>query len=1310
MGEHDVDTAGVVVAAEADAIAIVSSANTDDSGHESITPDSQRSVTPADAPADKTGEDEEATSTIRLHLQLPNGESVDVQVSVVEMAQELQQLLLERESTCHRTCFTLQFEGKPIDGFTELRNVENLKDGSTIKVVEEQYALRDVRIHLRHVRELCRSFDIVDAAVGRECASLSFVGTLNAYDDKKALGEKPGDCLPPNYLLPGSHDRPLDPLFPQTKELPLGVVRNISVSSYNPPPGPRKMRGDVLYLAVDTMENRRFHITACNRGFFINSSTDTMFKPTPSSQFKGVHHSLVDLLSSVSSTFKKNFPALMKRRVERHAFEKLPTPYQTYGWSVQNLENVDDFLRAEDYTHPHKIGMEDVVPGQIRDWNEEIQTTHELPRENYQERLIRERAIFKIHTDFVAAAVKGAQQVVDGNVVPINPGDEPRTHMYIWNNIFFSLGFDVKDHYKDLGGDAAAHVATSNDLQGVRAYDALDTSKLFTLGMVIVDYKGYRVTAQSIIPGILEREQEQSVVYGSIDFGKTIIGNEDYNELLDKTAEMLRIEPHVVKSGKDDGKEVKLHSSFETKGIIGNDRRHYILDLLRTFPPDVNYLENAEVTKICAANGYPRKFPHKLAALRHELVDAFIESRYLTYLRVAAMLVNKIKGDKEEAAKAEEAEKAAVSDAQDAIVSEIKNKIGASEADEAVDKISASQAAQIALENQNEDETSEATKKIMREAAKAVGSTRDDEFEIRFNPDCYCDYVQHVDQEELKRQRNLVAEAAEFLLVQQIPVLVRDCIQHQLNPIDGIGLTEAMHARGINVRYLGKVANCLTGVEQLTYLRRLCLMELFARSAKHIFRPYVQDVPPSSFGAAVAHFLNCAFGAQPATNGRVSPTQADGATGAEESTKKPKKGKKKAGSANNVGGSYVGGRKVSDEWNQFTSRDFWKKVRIDCDYYYGFLIEEDSIDAFFEKNGISKTALLRRLCVMVGIQLSAKDFNLDVSKARQPFAEDDVYNMVPVVKHVDKKAHDATNLFIAGQAKMQQGQFRSAYEHIAESLNLMNSVYGSLHPDMGQCLRALARIAYILGEPQEAFVHQHKAVFTSERCLGLDHAQTISDYIQLAHFTFANLRIAAALRILYRARYLLLLAYGEQHPLMSQIDSNIGVILYAINEHDVAFKFLENSKKLHDQFMGENKNLKTAIIHHLLARVNSNRGDFRQALQMERTAFDVYTHTFGPEHERTKESGENLKHFTREAVKFQKRINQAGTKAANAQNLADLIPQALPHPSIREILEILNILNGIIFISVPKSDKSAAESVEEKPSTQDKPKDDVELD
>jgi hypothetical protein len=64
-----------------------------------------------------------------------------------------------------------------------------------------------------------------------------------------------------------------------------------------------------------------------------------------------------------------------------------------------------------------------------------------------------------VHSDFVAAATRGAMAVIDGNVMAINPGEEAKMQMFIWNNIFFSLGFDVRDHYKELGGDAAAFIA-----------------------------------------------------------------------------------------------------------------------------------------------------------------------------------------------------------------------------------------------------------------------------------------------------------------------------------------------------------------------------------------------------------------------------------------------------------------------------------------------------------------------------------------------------------------------------------------------------------------------------------------------------------------------------------------------------------------------------------------------------------------------------------------------------------------------------------------------------------------------------------
>ena len=83
----------------------------------------------------------------------------------------------------------------------------------------------------------------------------------------------------------------------------------------------------------------------------------------------------------------------------------------------------------------------------------------------------------------------------------INPGEDEKMRMYIWNNIFFSFACDSRYHYKSIGGDEAAYVAADADLKGVAAYNKLDIDGLYTLGTVVVDYRGYRVIAQSIIPG-----------------------------------------------------------------------------------------------------------------------------------------------------------------------------------------------------------------------------------------------------------------------------------------------------------------------------------------------------------------------------------------------------------------------------------------------------------------------------------------------------------------------------------------------------------------------------------------------------------------------------------------------------------------------------------------------------------------------------------------------------------------------------------------------------------------------------------------
>jgi len=294
--------------------------------------------------------------------------------------------------------------------------------------------------------------------------------------------------------------------------------------------------------------------------------------------------------------------------------------------------------------------------------------------------------------------------------------------------------FDVKDHYKDLGGDAAAFVAPCNDLQGVKAYCAVDIEGLHTLGTVVVDYRGYRVTAQSIIPGILEREQEQSVIYGSVDFGKTVVAHEKYLELLSKAAQSLKILPHRVLNEKDE--IVEICSSVECKGIIGNDGR-----LLRTFPPDVNFLPGclpeSEYSKEVRELGFPRKHRHKLASLRQELVDAFFEARYTMFFKLAYLQLGQNKK------KIQNEEKSGLVSNGNASFQN-----GIPEVQESVKELSKSSL------------KSEETKDVVRKAAQAVGSLKDNEFDLRFDVDVFSESVRNAEsEEELQRQRLLIRDA-----------------------------------------------------------------------------------------------------------------------------------------------------------------------------------------------------------------------------------------------------------------------------------------------------------------------------------------------------------------------------------------------------------------------------------------------------------------------------------------------------------------------------------------------------------------------
>merc|ERR1719457_449054 len=72
----------------------------------------------------------------------------------------------------------------------------------------------------------------------------------------------------------------------------------------------------------------------------------------------------------------------------------------------------------------------------------------------------------------------------------------------------------------------------------------------------------------------------------------------------------------------------------------------------------------------------------------------------------------------------------------------------------------------------------------------------------------------------------------------------------------------------------------------------------------------------------------------------------------------------------------------------------------------------------------------------------------------------------------------------------------------------------------------------------------------------------------------------------------------------------------------------------------------------------------------------------GDEHEKTKESGECLRHLTQQAVVLQKKMNDI----YQGKSKTGLPPIQIQPPSMGSVLDMLNIINGILFVQISQRD------------------------
>lgn len=109
--------------------------------------------------------------------------------------------------------------------------------------------------------------------------------------------------------------------------------------------------------------------------------------------------------------------------------------------------------------------------------------------------------------------------------------------------------------------------------------------------------------------------------------------------------------------------------------------------------------------------------------------------------------------------------------------------------------------------------------------------------------------------EEVKKDEELVEDLAKFLKEQAIPKLFKDLQNVEGVPTDSESLEQAFHSHGVNMRYLGTVAELLKD-KSFNHLQTLLEREVVQRSAKHIFNEYIRESSDTYLSSTISHLFN----------------------------------------------------------------------------------------------------------------------------------------------------------------------------------------------------------------------------------------------------------------------------------------------------------------------------------------------------------------------------------------------------------------------------------------------------------------------
>ena len=490
--------------------------------------------------------------------------------------------------------------------------------------------------------------------------------------------------------------------------------------------------------------------------------------------------------------------------------------------------------------------------------------------------------------------------------------------------------------------------------------------------------------------------------------------------------------------------------------------------------------------------------------------------------------------------------------------------------------------------------------------------------------------------------------------------------------MDGQSLSNLLHRKGVNVRYLGKIAELADSAEpRLQAFKALAVQEMVSRAFKHIANAYLKGLPLPFVASCVAHLLNCLIGVDYNSSPEAILDADLQALYSDISLDFTKVTPKTLQTEIETQIKLRFRHSLDSDWMQKTKhvqmlREIALKLGLQLgirDYVFtkpangvaNGVVNGDSHTHVNGTNGINGLAYghsnghssggKKKKNKNAGNNTPTDEATSSLSPqhSRYTFQPSDILNIVPVIKDAAPKSVLAEEAFEAGRLSVLQSQKELGQELLLESLSLHEQIYGILHPEVARIYYQLSSLFYQLEDKGIAVELARKAVIVSERILGVDSSDTILSYLNLGLLEHSAGNTHAALAYIRHALDLWKLVYGPAHPDSITTLNNAAVMLQQLKLYHSSRLWFEASLSVSQQVSGPN-HTNTATLLFQLAQALALDGDSKAAVGRMREAYNIYYKELGAENANTREAETWLEQLTQNAVTIAKHAKDVQAK------------------------------------------------------------------